>query len=213
MQAHRTRRAGFTLIELLAVILIVGILATILVTQLAGAEDAAQVQNTRQRMAMIEAVVDAFANEKGDAPQSSFTTQQGVANDGTNVGVEALVVALWSNGYEAGGLLTEAADELINTDGDSSGKSLTDFDSRLLFELSDDWENPIAYIAHRDYEVTNRVYITYDPQSGEELRSTPKAFKNPSTGRFYHHTTFQLISAGEDALFGTDDDITTFKRE
>jgi len=209
----RSGRRGFTLIELLAVILIVGILATILITQLGGAEAAAKVQSTRGKLAMFEGAIDQYSTEFGGAPSSSFTSEQGVDNDGTNVGVEALVVALWSNGYEAGGLLTEAADELVNTDGDSSGKSLTDFGNRFLFELADDWENPIAYISHRDYEVTNRAYVTYDPQTGEEQRSTPNAFKNPSTGRFYHHTTFQLISAGPDALFGTEDDITTFDRD
>jgi prepilin-type N-terminal cleavage/methylation domain-containing protein len=204
-------RSGFTLIELLAVILIVGILATILVTQLGVAEDAARVQNTRRQLAVLQGAVDAYENEFGDAPPSSFTSKQGVPNEGTNVGVEALVVALWSNGWE-GGELTDEADRLINTDGDASPRNLTDFATDELLELADDWENPIAYFHRRDYEVTDRVYLTYDPETGEEIRSTPRAFKNPTTGRFFEHSGYQLISAGPDGRFGTEDDITTFDR-
>jgi prepilin-type N-terminal cleavage/methylation domain-containing protein len=204
---------GFTLIEILAVILIIGILTGILVSQLVGADEAARVQTTVQKLAVLEAAIDAYANENGDVPASSFSAAQGVPNDGTNVGVEALVVALWSNGWEAGGLLSDEADELVNTDHDSSPQRLTDFPNRELLELVDDWGNPVAYFHRRDYEQKGRAYVTLDPATGEEVRSVAAAFKNPATGRFYRHTTFQLVSAGPDGRFGTDDDITTFDRD
>ena len=206
-------RAGFTLIELLAVILIVGILATVLISQLGGATEAANIQSTRGKLAILGSAMESYEYDKGDYPPSSFTDEQGVANDGVNVGIEAMVVAMWSDGYEAGHKLDEEADRLVNTDNDSSGKTLTDFGTRGLFELADAFGNPLAYFHRRDYEVKDRDYITFDLETGEELHSFPKAFFNEKTGRFYNRMSYQLISAGQDALFGTEDDITAFDRE
>ena len=202
-------RSGFTLIEILAVVLIVGILATILITQLSGAEEAANVQTTKQELVKLSGVIDSYENKYGQFPPSSFTTQQGVANDGTNVGVEALVVALWSNKYEAGGLIEP--DRLKNTDGDSSARTLGDL-GRGLLEFVDGWENPIAYIRKDDYATRGRLYGTFDPETGEQILSEPKALGNATTGRYYENFKFQLISAGPDGWFGTEDDITHFNR-
>lgn len=213
MAPHRAPgRAGFTLIELLAVILILGILTTLLVTQLAGSEEAARAQNTSRRLAVLSAAIDAYANEYGDAPRSTFRQEQGVANEGDNVGAEALFVALFSNGFEAGGA-SELADDLVNTDADASARRLSDLESRELFEVPDDWGNPIAYFHRQDYGAGGQSYVTFDPTTGDRLQSEAKALKNPATGRYYRHTSYQLISAGPDGLFGTEDDITPFERK
>lgn len=209
----RSTRAGFTLIELLAVILILSILVGVLVYNLKDATDAAKVQTARQLLAKVESAVKSYQNEFGSAPPSSFRPEQEVANDGLNVGVEALVVALWSRKYEAGGLLPDVRDQLINTDGDRSSKQLTDFDTRDLLEIADPWNNPIAYIERADYALTNRRYLTYDVEQGQEVESVPLPFKNPATGQYYSAQGFQLISAGADGRFGTEDDITPFERE
>ena len=207
------RCGGFTLIEILAVILILGILATILITQLGGAEQAAREQTTAQKMAKIEAAIEHYAREFGGYPPSSFQGDQEVSNDGTNVGNEALVVTLWSKKWNAGGLLDDVVDQLVNVDEDSTTRQLTDFGNRALLEIPDDWGNPLAYIERTDYAVTGRPYVTYDGETGLELESAPSAFKNPATGLYYNAQRFQLISAGPDGEFGTEDDITTFDRE
>lgn len=207
-----SRTRGFTLIELLAVLLILSILVAIMVSNLGDAEGAARIQTARQELGKLEAAVKSYQNENGGAPPSSFLPAQEVANDGLNVGIEALVVALWSQKYEAGGLLADVRDRLVNTDNDRSTKQLTDFDSRELLEIPDPWENPIAYVERADYGVTNRRYLTIDT-AGEEVESVPTAFKNPSTGQFYSAQGFQLISAGPDGRFGTEDDVTPFQRE
>ncbi|MCP4069060.1 MAG: hypothetical protein GY741_12335, partial [Phycisphaeraceae bacterium] len=125
----------------------------------------------------------------------------------------ALVVAMWSNKYDAGGNLTEEADRLENVDGDFSGRSLTDFGTRGLFEIVDTFGNPIAYIHRRDYEKKDRRYMTIDPESGEELQSAPRAFYNEKLGQYFAYRKYQLISAGPDAEFGNEDDITAFERD
>jgi len=206
-------RAGFTLIELLAVIVIIGILATVLVSQFGSVEAAAEVETTRQDMTKLEAVLENYATDHGGYPPSHFTSEQGVVNDGTNIGAEALVVAFWSKGYEAGGLLQDMESKLVNTDGDSSSKRLTDFETRSLLEMPDAWGNPIAYIHKDDYQITNRQYVLMNPRTGEEVLSTPQAYKDGTTGRFFNKLSYQLISAGLDGEFGTEDDITTFDRD
>jgi prepilin-type N-terminal cleavage/methylation domain-containing protein len=206
-------RAGFTLIELLAVILILAILVTVLIVNLRDSEAAAKVEVARQELAKLEAAVKAYQNEFGAAPPSSFGPGQEVANDGLNVGIEALVVALWSRKYEAGGLLGDVRDQLENTDSDRSTKQLTDFETRELLEIVDPWGNPIAYLERADYAVTSRRYRTVETETGEELESVPLAFKNPATGQYYAAQGFQLISAGPDGVFATADDVTTFERD
>jgi len=207
------RQAGFTLIELLAVLLIISILVSVLVVQLRDSEEAARINMARTDLGKLEAAVKSYANENGGAPPSSFGAGQEVANDGTNVGIEALVVALWSKKYEAGGLLNDVRDQLVNTDVDRSGKQLTDFGNRDLLEIPDPWGNPVAYIEHADYPLTNRRYLTVESETGQEIESIPLAFKNATTGQYYQPNGFQLISAGPDGRFGTDDDITTFDRD
>lgn len=208
-----TRRSGFTLIELLAVLLILSILVAFLVTQLRDTEGAARMQMAKQQLTKLRATAESYRNDHGSAPPSSFVPGQEVANDGLNVGAEAFVVALWSKKYEAGGLLSDVRDTLINSDGDRATKQLTDFETRELLEIPDPWQNPIAYIERSDYGLTNRRYRTLDGETGEEVESVAVAFKNPTTGQYYNAQGFQLISAGPDGRFGTEDDITDFERD
>lgn len=209
-----SHNSGFTLIELLTVILILSILVTVLIVNLRDAEGTARTSMAGQELAKIGAAVAAYSNDQsGSAPPSSFTDGQEMGNDGLNVGNEALVVALWSKKYEAGGLLNDVRDKLVNTDGDSSPKKLTDFETRELLEIADPWGNPIAYIERADYGQTNRRYKTIVPDTGEELESIAVALKNPKTGQHYAAQSFQLISAGPDGRFGTEDDVTSFERQ
>ncbi len=207
------RSGGFTLIELLAVILILSILAVFLITQASSVVREAETQTTKQLLLELDEAIQNYEREFGRYPSSSFAPGQEVSNDGTNVGIEALVVALFSRKFEAGGLLEKVKDSLVNTDGDTSPKQLTDFESRQMLEIADAWGNPIAYIERADYGVTGRAYLTHAEETGEEERRSPTAFKNPQTGLYYRSQSFQLISAGSDGRFGTEDDITSFKRD
>ena len=209
MATKTTDRAGFTLLELMAVVVILGILIGLLVTALGGAEESAKVRMTKVSMSQLSAAIDSYERKFGSYPPSTLSEAAGGAN-AVNVGVEALVAALWSNGWEGGGDLDP--DELVNLDADSSKKQITDFPDRQLFEFADQWGNPIAYFHNRDYERPQR-YTVEDQETGEVLDDEVKAFKNPTTRRFYQHNKFQLISAGPDGRFVTDEDnVTTFDR-
>lgn len=210
---HRRARAGFTLVELLAVILILSILVWALTKGLFEAMSTTKLQTTRQQLAKLGAAAEHYQRELGKYPPSSFEAGQEVANDGKNVGIEAFIVALFSKKFEAGGLLEDVRDTLVNTDADTSPRQLTDFGTRELLEVPDAWGNPVAYIERSDYSATNRRYLTVDAATNEEVESAPVAYKNARTGQYYAAQSFQLISAGEDGRFGTDDDITTFERD
>lgn len=207
-------RGGFTLIELLAVILIVGVLAGVLISQLAGAEESANMSHTRVTMTQLSGIIEAWERDSdlgGDYPPSSFTAAQGVDNSGYNIGAEALYVALSQNDWAAANAGTLIEDNLGNVDGDSSPGTLIEGGSRKLYEVVDAWKNPIAYIHRRDYTIDDRMYLTESPDTGEQIESVPVAFKN-ADGVYFRKVSFQLISAGRDGEFGTEDDITTFDR-
>lgn len=200
------RRAGFTLIELMAVLAILAILGAVLVTQIGSARESVEVQLTRTRLQEIRLAASDYEVDQGDYPRSRMTKEQGSPPNALNIGVECLVLALWSDGREGSGL---RADELDNTDGDRSAKSLSDLPVRDLFELVDPWGNPIAYFHHADYGRED-VYSTFDPDTGELLESTARALRNSKLGRYYEHRRFQLLSAGPDGRFGTEDDLASF---
>jgi prepilin-type N-terminal cleavage/methylation domain-containing protein len=204
-------RAGFTLLELLAVIVIVGILAAVLVSQLSGGLTISKTQTTKQFLQKLDLILGEYNLKYGRYPPSSFTPEQGVPNDGENVGIEALVVALYSNKWEAGNHEIDPK-YFGNIDNDQSARSLTDFGNRNLLELVDEWQNPIAYIYRTDYGLENRVYVTVG-EDGQEVRGTPVALKDPLKGQYFKHDSFQLISAGPDCLFNTGDDLYNFEFE
>jgi len=197
-------RAGFTLIELLAVLVILGILIAVLVPRLVGATDAARKKLQRTQFVTLEGSIGEYETQMGDYPPSTFLEEWGPPPNDTNTGVEALVLSLWSTKW---GGTTLPPDHLANVDEDHSKKPLARFPKNDLFELVDQWGNPIAYFHHRDYGRKDK-YLTHDNRSGEEgIEGTAVAQKDPVTGLYYNPDRYQLISAGLDGLFGTEDDI------
>ncbi len=194
-------QSGFTLIELLAVLVILGILIAVLVPRLARAIDAAKERTTRVDLVNIDTALGEYENQMGDYPPSHFVEAWGAPPNTTNLGAETLVLSLWSPKFKT----TRPPDRLVNTDGDSSRKPLAIFPKADLFELSDQWGNPIAYFHHRDYGRKD-VYLTHSPDTGEEYESTVEARKDPVTGLYYNPDRYQLISAGLDGKFGPNED-------
>lgn len=209
MRNVHSKRAGFSLIELLAVIVILGILAAFLVPRLAGLGDATRASITRTQISVIESAIREYENETGDFPRSSWKDEWGGVPNGINLGAEVLFVSLWAESY---GGVTIKEDELVNSDGDEARKNLTTLGSRALFELRDQWDNPIAYFHRRDYD-RGDLYLTYDPESGEEYEDSVKARVSSKTKSPHNPRSFQLISAGPNGVFGDEDDIANFDLE
>ncbi len=204
----RTGRAGFTLIELLTVLVILSILMAFLVPRLAGAGDAAKEKLTRAYLVQLEAAASEYELEFGDYPPSQYQEAWGAAPNLTNLGAETFLAALFSDQWDAPNL---SEDRLINMDGDAARKNITALGTRDLFEFSDEWGNPIAYIHRRDYGRSD-TYLSYDNETGELLESAVRSLDNPVTKGPYKRRSFQLISAGLDGRFGTPDDICNFER-
>lgn len=202
-------RSAFTLIELLAVIVILGILMAFLLTTLGGQTDAVKHNLTRTRIEQFAVEISSYEREQGRFPISTWKEEWGSPPNRVNLGIEALVVQLWAK--DRGGThLSE--DELINMDADVSSAQLTVFPRRDLFELRDAWDNPLAYMERTTYGDTF-AYVTESPVTGERIESQVKAVQSAKTGGYHNPRTFQLISAGADGEFGTDDDIGNFRQD
>ncbi len=204
-------RAAFTLIEMLAVMVILGILLTFLIPKLMGGAEVMKAQATSAFLREIDAALAEYNDEFGSYPSSEFKASWDVGSNSANTGAESLVLHLWSVDWGGTGLST---DRFCNTDGDASKKNIADpavIANGNLMELGDSWGNPIAYISRSKYG-DKTLYITYDNDTGETVEAEVGAFKNSATGSYFHPRKYQLISAGEDGLFNTEDDITNFDR-
>lgn len=198
--------SGFTLIELLAVLVILSILMIVLIPRLSGIGVTAKEKATRGFLVQLSAAIGEYEDRFGDYPPSQFLEKWGTAPNTTNLGAEALVLSMWSPEWTG---TTLPDDRFVNTDGDEAKKSLSRIPKPALLELKDEWDNPIAYFHRRDYGRQDAyVVVAGDADSAEE--STVRAAKNPVTGQYFRHDKFQLISAGADGVFGTEDDIANF---
>jgi len=205
-------RAGFTLIEILTVLVIIAILFAFVVGSVMQGDDVVKGENTRAFIAQLEATLSEYNIEFGDYPPSTFAEQDGIPNK-INMGSEVLVTKLFSKDWSA----DVPEERLGNTDDDATKQTITSFSKPDLFELVDDWGNPIVYLHRRDY-AKGQVYATLDPSTGEYYEETVKGYTNPKTGDPYNRRKYQLISAGPDGRFGAiegepSDDIANFKIE
>ena len=209
MRVFPHRRAGFTLIEVLAVVLIIALLATFLVTRLGGAEDTVRSKNTEGFIQQLAAAIEEYEGERNDYPPSTFPKDLDPRPSRANMGGEMLVIAFYpaDNSYRG---MELPDDRLSNSDGDDTKRSLTRFPVSEVFEFTDDWGNPIVYLHRRDY-ADGADYVTVDQETGESVEARVTGVKNPVTGDYYNAGKYQLLSAGPDGRFGTADDIGNFR--
>lgn len=201
------RAAGFTLIELLAVVIILSILSYFLVVNLTGASRNAEVQVTKLTQQKIGGALQELDDDSGDFAPSTMTAEMGTPPNDQNIGSECLYLALCGQGKPGFGHFDQ---NLSNTDDDALARRAPGFEVPTLFELCDNWGNPMAYFHWRDYGREDK-YTTLEGKTGERLESIARAWKNPDTGLYYEPRGYQLISAGLDGEFGTGDDIPQFR--
>ena len=64
------RRGGFTIVEILVVVVIIGVLATMIVPKLFSKVGKAKQSVAKQKLAVLEGVVETFSAEYGRLPES-----------------------------------------------------------------------------------------------------------------------------------------------
>lgn len=204
---NRHADSGFTLIELLAVMAILTILSAAFVVGFRKYQLAGEEEETRTRIRLIEAMADGeYQSEKGDFPPDDYAGLGARPANDVNTGSESLIASLTAKDMQIG--LIESK-YLGNTDEDQFPKKITRYETAEAFELVDRWGNPIAYLHCKNYGRKQKVLAK--PKATRVLEEqVVEAIRDPKTGGYYKPDSCQLISAGPDGRFGTDDDIANF---
>jgi prepilin-type N-terminal cleavage/methylation domain-containing protein len=204
----RTRHAvGFTLIEIMVVIALIGLLLGLVAVAVGRQSESGRTAEARARIEQFALLLESYRDRTGDYPPARLALLGVKDANAVNEGSEAAVAALRAASY--GGRRPEER-WLGNRDGDSS-KALKSHDgSTALLELLDPWDNPVAYFASRSYD-DGGTYRVGEDEATEDV--TLRAAQNKATGAPWQFDSFQLLSAGPDGLFGTDDDVANYEIE
>jgi prepilin-type N-terminal cleavage/methylation domain-containing protein len=204
---HQDRPSGFTLIELLIVVGIIGTLAAVLLPRILETSELAKEGATEATMMQLENACKKFNRKEGYYPTDDLRyLKRGTApawktDNGRNTGIESLIVMVSQSnreGSDLGGL----RDQLVNTDEDQHGASLPLLSGTTgRMEIADAWGTPMVYFSKLNMSKAQLVV----PGLGEPVVSV-KA-KRREDGSYYGDKRFQILSAGKDLIFDTEDDV------
>ena len=206
MPAVPPPQRGFTLIELLIVIGILGTLAVVLVPQIFSVSESAKESATEADMLMLETGVNQFVRTYGIAPSDDLKPPDErikatwKPDNGRNTGIESLVCFL-ALSVRDGLDLAPLAERLVNGDKDDHGVEQPTLRSRERYEIADHWQTPLVYFAKSGMQ---RAQLVQAEPDADAVQVKPK--RRPD-GVAYGAGKFQLLSAGRDRTFGTDDDL------
>lgn len=212
---HRRRNdadCGFTLVEILAVLAILGLVMSLAIFSFGKQTERANEVKTRTTMEEIATKITSWETRKGGPPPDSLARLKIKSDNDLNECAEALYAALHGKDYPEG---TNVTDEYIkNTDDDTTPTPYhRDAGVSKLLEVVDAWDNPIAYFPASSYSETRRANIRMgDPEDPNDPDQQVSPMKSSVTGGWANADTYQLISAGTDRRFGTEDDVTNFKK-
>ena len=183
----------------MVVIVIVGILMGALLMSGGELFRDSKKKQTEVQLNTLATLVREYRQIEGVFPSDRLPS--GVNNGEMNAKSEALFLELFAEKYSG---QRPNQEWLVNTDGDSTPRAMTFLESSALFEIGDAWGSPILYFHHLHYGEIAQVMAGPDGMAYEQEAA---AAKNETTGSYRQPNNFQLISAGEDGEFGTEDDI------
>lgn len=204
---NQHKQNGFTLIELLIVIGIIGTLAAVLLPRILDTDQAAKQTETEALMLQLSTACKKFETKFGYYPSDDLRyLRKGAGpawktDNGQNTGIESLLVMV-SQSTKGGTNLSGMRDKMTNTDADKHGAPyplLDDMTERM--EIADGWNTPMVYFTKLNMKKSQLVVPAVD-----EAPVRVKA-RRREDGSYYGAKRFQILSAGRDLTFGTDDDI------
>ncbi|MBC8403674.1 MAG: prepilin-type N-terminal cleavage/methylation domain-containing protein [Planctomycetes bacterium] len=203
MKLHRfdlsSRRSGFTLLELMVVIVIVGVLLGAFIVSGGGIFGKAEINNTKTRLQTLAQLIASYRSVENDYPDDRLP--RNASASALNENSEALCLAFFDPSYTG---QKPKLEWLGNTDDDSSSRQLTIFSDKQLKEIVDGWGNPIVYFESMHYD---RAAQCFAGEDGQFVEQTVTPARDQGTGLALGQNGFQLISAGPDGIFDTEDDI------
>ncbi|MCP4092499.1 MAG: type II secretion system protein [Planctomycetes bacterium] len=200
----KNRANGFTLLELMIVLVIIGVLSAVFVGFGGNIFGDSKTKAAQAKLRSLEAMIREYRNIEGEYPDDRL--MKGVAMNAKNANAEALFLALFDSKYTGS---RPSQEWLVNTDGDEANRDLTMLGTRALFEIGDEWGNPILYFESLHYADENGcVALAGEDDYFEE--DVVFAQRSSVTNSFHEPNDFQLISAGPDGYFNTDDDLYSF---
>lgn len=201
------QRRGFTLVELLVVIAILSLLLTLGARQFSKFLGMGKEAQTVATLEQLKGLVEQYHNRTSDYPSSRLADFGIKSRNDLNEGIEALVVGLFHKEYDG-----ERIDEkfLRNMDDDVADKNVTVHARPVLLEVVDAWENPFVYFRYDDYGRQQEYEFTNGETHEIESHGVAAA-QSELTGGFHAKESYQLVSVGEDGVYGTEDDIASYR--
>ncbi|MDP6941103.1 MAG: type II secretion system protein [Planctomycetota bacterium] len=195
----KNSQSAFTILELMVVLVIIGILMSVFVIGGGRMFSSSNKRKAQAQLTALSAAIEEFRQIENQYPDDRLPA--GITGNVQNSCAEALFLALYDSEYSG---RRPDQEWLINLDGDTLRKAMTSLPSRELFEFGDPWMNPIVYFESLHYG--DQVVVLAGAEGAIE-EQTVTALRNERTGAWEASGGFQLISAGEDGFFGTEDDI------
>jgi prepilin-type N-terminal cleavage/methylation domain-containing protein len=233
---HGEARAAFTLVELMVVIVIIGLITAVSIPVIMQALAKARNAAIKSEIDMLHMAIMNYKNEYGSFPPCA----PGTTSPSLPIKHVTRLFPRCTNQLQQLVIASKGTDGAGNTDGTCRNNFDLEPQTALVFWLDGYTKNPTSPLipasarsALFDFEegrkqtVANRFTGHYHPtgKSGSPYiyidsalysafdytgGATPGAERVVPFGEFFNKDTFQIICAGRDETYGTDDDLSNF---